>query len=146
MAGMWGLETDFSKLKNVGFRPMVLSIFATGFIAFLILNSALDDTNDIGVDTIAAAGTSIYNSGEVPMGIETATLASATAPTITWAGGRSGSSRIFVEFSENVYANTDRTGVIQPSNFVLTDLYNGRFINSVEYTIGSIRAALIWKA
>ncbi len=32
MAGM-GLETDFSKLKNIGFRPMILSIFATGFIA-----------------------------------------------------------------------------------------------------------------
>ncbi len=32
MAGM-GLETDFGKLKNVGLRPMILSIFATGFIA-----------------------------------------------------------------------------------------------------------------
>ncbi|BCB96523.1 membrane protein [Dissulfurispira thermophila] len=36
MAGM-GLETDFRQLMKVGYRPLFLSIFATGFITFTSL-------------------------------------------------------------------------------------------------------------
>jgi uncharacterized integral membrane protein (TIGR00698 family) len=34
MAGM-GLETDFSQLRKVGYKPFFLSVFSTGFIALL---------------------------------------------------------------------------------------------------------------
>ncbi len=63
-------------------------------------------------------------------------------PVITRAWGYIGQDKVYLTFAEGAYANTNGTGNLQPSDFVLTDLDNGRTILSVAHTAGADSATL----
>ncbi|MEW6418619.1 MAG: LamG-like jellyroll fold domain-containing protein [Nitrospirota bacterium] len=100
--------------------------------------------NDINVDTVAAAANQIFDRWGNAIGTTAVTIGGddGVAPTIASAIV-SGAKKITVTFSEGVYADTGGTGAIVPSDFVYTDLDNGRTITAVAHTGGSSTAILI---
>ncbi len=97
---------------------------------------------DITVDTVAAAGSSIFNSVGYPIGMTPITITGLAAPTITTVEGLIGSDQIVVYFSEGVYTDPGQSGTLQASDFILTDADNSRGVISVTHTAGTAAAIL----
>ncbi len=110
--------------------------------ATLTVNPALN-YNDINVDTVSAASNQIFDHSGNAVGTAPVTIGGddGVAPT-TSSAVVTGSNKITVTFSEGVYGNTGGTGALVPSDFVYTDLDNGRTITSVTHTAGSSTAIL----
>lgn len=111
--------------------------------AVLTLSSALDSTSDLGVDTLALASDSAYDEyGDVAGFTDEVTITAMPSPTMTSVEGGTGSSKILVTFSDNVYTDTGMNGPLVPADFVLTDSDNGRTITAVDHTAGAKTAIL----
>ena len=122
-----------------------------------ITMSAPLNPSDIGSDTIAANGISVWGTNiscknppsEVtpnipcPAGPWTVAIAAMeTRPSISLFHGDDAFNRVVVRFSELVYTNPDGTGALQPSDFVYIDS-DGKTITGVEHTAGDFSATII---
>jgi len=85
--------------------------------ATLTLSVVLDDTTDIGVDTIAFVATSAYNATDEAGGTGTTTINDTTAPTVTSATLHYGTGVLVVTFSEIVDA-----GIAVPAEFHINNV------------------------
>jgi predicted CXXCH cytochrome family protein len=111
--------------------------------AILVLSTPVDDTDDIGTDTLAAANNAIYDEYGGPAATDPVTItARAGVLVVTQVYAVDGHNRIVVRFSDRAYANPDGTGSLQPADFVYTDL-DGKSITAVEHTPSGFSAALI---
>jgi hypothetical protein len=112
--------------------------------AVLYLTDVLDAV-DIGGSTLEAAPSEIFDSGDNRMGIESVAVTLLAPPTIESATGGVNWDKLDVVFSEGVYTNSNRTGVLVAGDFTLTDVSpNGspRTVLSVSHVAGSATAQL----
>ena len=72
-----------------------------------------------------------------------AAIDSSSPPYISAVGGLAGSADLWITFSEEVYANEGGSGDLQPSDFTLTDIDDGRTIVSVVHVAGDNEAMLV---
>ena len=98
-----------------------------------------------GAATVAVATVdSVYgpSPGNFPLGINPVLISAQIAPTITAVSATVGYNSLTVSFSEGVYANADQAGALQPDDFILTDIDDGRVISSVVHVPGQSVAIL----
>jgi len=144
-AGMSGalVNTDFTYTDIDNSRTVTgVAHVAGDTTAILTLSSVLDGTNDVDVDTLAAAGSEIYDGSDNLMGIEAVTVAGQTPPTITSLTGSTGSDQLTATFSENIYSNNDHTGPLLIADFTPT----GLTVNQVQHTAGGLKAYITLSA
>ena len=114
--------------------------------ATLTLSAPLDSTDDIGIDTIALAGNSVFGVQGYPGPIDTVALADASAyvSSIQSVEGVVGASTLKVTFATQVYANTGESGNLQVSDFSYGNVATGdaTSIIAVSHTAGSRTAIL----
>jgi hypothetical protein len=136
--------TDFTLIDLDNGRTLLsVNHTAGASAAILNLSSALDTSNDVGVDTVAAASSSIYDEyGNAALTDNVTITEFENAPTITNVKGVEGHEKIAVWFSERVYANSDTTGALEPSDFVFTDAGAGKSISAVDHSPGTPWATL----
>jgi hypothetical protein len=111
--------------------------------AALTLSTALDGTDDIDVDTLAAAADSIHDAYGAPATTDPVTITTvAGAPAIAVVHAIDGHEKLAVWFSERVYANADATGALEPSDFEFTDAGAGKSVVAVDHRPGAVTATL----
>jgi predicted CXXCH cytochrome family protein len=112
--------------------------------------------SDLDTDTIAVRPSSIWGwyeggyvnaaTGTLPPEVVSAGPWPVTITTphidITTAEGLASYNEIYVQFSEGAYTNNDGTGDLQITDFVLTDMDDGRTITGVQHTAGDSTAIL----
>jgi hypothetical protein len=109
----------------------------------LTLSVELDDTNDIGVDTLAAAAGSIFDAyGNPADTVPVVITAVPDTPTITLFTGIVDHDKLAVQFSERVYADPDTTGALQPADFDFIDAGAGKSLVGIDHTPGSFTLTL----
>jgi hypothetical protein len=111
-------------------------------IAYLTLSLALDSTDDIDVDTVAAVGGAIFKSDGTPLGTTPATISGQAAPTIVSVKGQTGYDKLEVIFSEGVWTSAGQSGALIAGDFTITDSDNGRTITGVTHIVGEAVATL----
>ncbi len=112
--------------------------------ATLILDSPIV-AGDIGTATLAATGGSIFDETGYPApSDEIVTLANGLVSSIESVQGLAGSDKLKVTFKSQVYSNDDETGLLIPTDFLLTDTAgdNPRSISAVFHGAGN-RVAVI---
>jgi hypothetical protein len=111
--------------------------------AILTLSSALDGTDDVGIDKLAFASDSVYDDlGDTAGFTDDMTITAMPSPAISSVEGAVGSNKLLVTFSDGIYTDTGQSGDLQPSDFVLTDSDNGRSIIAVDH-MGGIMTAIL---
>lgn len=113
--------------------------------ATLTLSSPLDYQNDLDVDTLAAVTNQIFDDKGVAMDPSAVTITGSANDSVTASiisAVVSGANKITVTFNKGVYTSPGATGALVPSDFVYTDLDDGRTITDVAHTAGSVTAVL----
>ena len=112
--------------------------------ALLTLSVPLDDTDDIDVDTLAAAVDSIYDAYGTPAATDPVIITGmADVPSLTMVQGVVGHSQLAIWFSERTYANPDASGSLEPADFSFVDAGAGKSIIAVHHTPGHVTATVV---
>ncbi len=134
---------DFDS-SNLGMNITAVDHFPGDPRATLTLDDIVEaaDINNVNV-ALAAAGGSIYDITGNPAPVNGVMLSAGIVSFISEVEGVVGSDKLKVTFESQVYANDDETGDLQPDDFTLTDIDDGRIVCSVSHTAGSNVAILI---
>ncbi len=103
---------------------------------------AVNGAADLGVDTVAAAATSIFSRGGFAFGIAEVVISAIRAPEIIGVEGYAGGTRLLVTFADFAFSNTGGSGAVAAGDLVLTDAGgdNPRSISGVTHTAGDTNA------
>ncbi len=115
----------------------------------LTLSSAFDSTNDIGTDSLAFSGGSVYDElGDTAGFTDVVIVVTMPSSSITSVEGTVGSDKLKVNFLHWVYGATGKIGSIESSDLLLTDSGgdNPRTISAVQHGVGDAYAIVTMSA
>ncbi|MHC4065565.1 MAG: hypothetical protein ACYSUI_13860, partial [Planctomycetota bacterium] len=118
-----GALNGFDFTLIAGGKSIIAVEHAAGNSTAIVFMDGILDVADIGGATLAAVSDSIFgpSAGNFPFATDTATVNAQAAPSITRAEGALDYDRLFVSFSEGVYAENNGTGDLGFADFTYTD-------------------------
>jgi predicted CXXCH cytochrome family protein len=137
------LPEDFLLTDTGNDNPRsILSVAHTpGDITAIVTMSADLILADVDNDILATRGISVWDASGEPAGPWPVTISAAASP-IGNASGVVGHEKLAVWFSQRVYANSDTSGALQPSDFEFVDAGAGKNIMAVDHIPGDVKATL----